>query len=99
MSEGVVGEEASLFRSLFLGKAIPRLDAVPLVSLVVEGRQYYDESVGRHHDQTKRYTCGFYRKKLVDNPQYKSHVFWRWFNEVPVFALVIIVILVVVKPF
>lgn len=43
--------------------------------------------------------CGFYRKKLVDNPQYKSHVFWRWFNEVPVFALVAIVILVVVKPF
>ena len=43
--------------------------------------------------------CGFYRKKLVDNPQYKSHVFWRWFNEVPVFALVVIVILVVVKPF
>ena len=43
--------------------------------------------------------CGFYRKKLVDNPQYKSHVFWRWFNEVPVFALIFIVILVVVKPF
>ena len=37
--------------------------------------------------------CGFYRKKLVDSPQYKSHVFWRWFNEVPVFALIIIVIL------
>ena len=43
--------------------------------------------------------CGFYRKKLIDNPHYKSHKFWRWFNEVPVFALVIIVILVVVKPF
>ena len=43
--------------------------------------------------------CGFYRKKLMDNPHYKSHKFWRWFNEVPVFALVIIVILVVVKPF
>ena len=43
--------------------------------------------------------CGFYRKKLIDNPQYKSHVFWRWFNEIPVFALVIIVILVIVKPF
>lgn len=43
--------------------------------------------------------CGFYRKKLVDNPQYKSHVFWRWFNEVPVFALIFIVILVIVKPF
>ncbi len=43
--------------------------------------------------------CGFYRKKLIDNPQYKSHVFWRWFNEVPVFALIFIVILVIVKPF
>ena len=43
--------------------------------------------------------CGFYRKKLIDNPHYKSHKFWRWFNEVPVFALIFIVILVVVKPF
>lgn len=43
--------------------------------------------------------CGFYRKKLMDNPHYKTHKFWRWFNEIPVFALVIIVILVVVKPF
>ncbi len=43
--------------------------------------------------------CGFYCKKLIDNPQYKSHVFWRWFNEVPVFALIFIVILVIVKPF
>jgi len=43
--------------------------------------------------------CGFYRKKLMDNPHYKTHKFWRWFNEVPVFALIIIVILVVVKPF
>ena len=43
--------------------------------------------------------CGFYRKKLVDSPQYKSHVFWRWFNEAPVFALIFIVILVIVKPF
>ena len=43
--------------------------------------------------------CGFYRKKLIDSPQYKSHVFWRWFNEVPVFALIFIVILVIVKPF
>ena len=43
--------------------------------------------------------CGFYRKKLIDQPQYKSHVFWRWFNEVPVFALIFIVILVIVKPF
>ncbi|GAA0316730.1 protoporphyrinogen oxidase HemJ [Psychrobacter aestuarii] len=43
--------------------------------------------------------CGYYRKKLIDNPHYKTHKFWRWFNEVPVFALIFIVILVVVKPF
>lgn len=28
-----------------------------------------------------------------------GHVFYRWFNEVPVLALVIIVVLVIVKPF
>ena len=43
--------------------------------------------------------CGFYRKKLIDNPHYKSHKFWRWFNEVPVLVLVTVVILVIVKPF
>lgn len=42
--------------------------------------------------------CGHYRKKLIGNPHYKTHVFWRFFNEVPTIALIIIVILVVVKP-
>ena len=44
-------------------------------------------------------SCGHYRKKLEINPQHKSHVFWRWFNELPVFILIAVVILVVVKPF
>lgn len=43
--------------------------------------------------------CGAYRKKLIDNPQYKTHVFWRWFNEIPVFVLIAVVVLVIVKPF
>lgn len=42
--------------------------------------------------------CGYYRKKLIGNAHYKSHVFWRYFNEVPTLALVAIIILVVVKP-
>ena len=42
--------------------------------------------------------CGRFRLKLIDNPNYKTHVFWRWFNEVPVFILVTVVILVIVKP-
>lgn len=43
--------------------------------------------------------CGSYRKQLINNPHYKSHVFWRWFNEVPVLVLIAVVILVIVKPF
>ena len=42
--------------------------------------------------------CGRFRLKLIDNPNYKTHVFWRWFNEVPVLILVAVVILVIVKP-
>lgn len=42
--------------------------------------------------------CGRFRLKLINNPNYKTHVFWRWFNEVPVFILVTVVILVIVKP-
>lgn len=42
--------------------------------------------------------CGRYVKQLARD-QLRSHVFYRWFNEVPVLALFPIVILVVVKPF
>ncbi len=43
--------------------------------------------------------CGLIRTRLLTNPHYRSHVYFRWFNEVPVFFLVAIVVLVVVKPF
>ena len=42
--------------------------------------------------------CGYYRKKLIDNAHYKSHKFWRYFNEMPTLILFAVVILVVVKP-
>lgn len=42
--------------------------------------------------------CGYYRRALINQPHLKSHVFFRWFNEIPIFALIAIVILVVVKP-
>lgn len=41
--------------------------------------------------------CGSIRKKMIANPQYKSHTFFRVFNEIPVVFLIAIVILVVVK--
>lgn len=43
-------------------------------------------------------SCGYYRKKLIDNAHYKSHKFWRFFNELPTVILFACVILVVVKP-
>lgn len=43
--------------------------------------------------------CGHLYKQFRDNQNRHSHVWYRWFNEIPVIALFAIVILVVVKPF
>lgn len=43
--------------------------------------------------------CGKYRIKLAQNPKLKTHTFWRWFNEIPVFILIAVVFLAVTKPF
>jgi putative membrane protein len=42
--------------------------------------------------------CWWYMVKLRENPSYRSHIFFRVFNELPVIPLVAIVILIVVKP-
>ncbi len=39
------------------------------------------------------------RKKLVDNPEYKSGRYFRFYNEVPTLLMIAIVIMVVIKPF
>ncbi|XLZ69231.1 CopD family protein [Massilia sp. SR12] len=49
--------------------------------------------VGYHH------ACGSLLKKFERGVNARGHVFYRWFNEVPVLMLLAIVILVVVKPF
>ncbi len=49
--------------------------------------------IGYHH------ACGSLLKKFELGQNKRSHVWLRWFNEVPVVLLVAIVILVVVKPF
>jgi putative membrane protein len=43
--------------------------------------------------------CGIELRRLVRGEQRRSHVWYRWFNELPVLMLVAAVILVVVKPF
>ena len=39
------------------------------------------------------------RKKLIENPHYKSGKWFRFYNEVPTLLMIAIVIMVVVKPF
>ncbi|OFE13796.1 TIGR00701 family protein [Pseudohongiella acticola] len=44
-------------------------------------------------------SCGWFLVRFRENRNTHSHVFFRYFNEAPVLALIAIVILVVVKPF
>jgi protoporphyrinogen IX oxidase len=43
--------------------------------------------------------CGRMLKQFEARTNTRTHVFYRWFNEVPVLALVAAVVLVIVKPF
>ncbi|MFZ6655568.1 CopD family protein [Undibacterium sp. TJN19] len=49
--------------------------------------------IGYHH------ACGSLLKKFEKGVNKRSHVWFRWFNEVPVILLLAVLILVVVKPF
>lgn len=49
--------------------------------------------IGYHH------ACGSLLKKFENGRNTRSHVWYRWFNEVPVVLLTAIIILVIVKPF
>jgi putative membrane protein len=49
--------------------------------------------LGYHH------ACARVLKKFEQGVNQRSHVWYRWFNEAPVIMLVVVVILVVVKPF
>ncbi len=43
--------------------------------------------------------CGHLVKVFRDDDNTRSHVFYRWFNELPVFILVAVIILATVRPF
>ena len=43
--------------------------------------------------------CGVQLKRFARGENAHSHIFYRWFNEVPVLFLTAIVLLVVIKPF
>jgi putative membrane protein len=67
------------------GFAIPRWMHAKLALVVLV--------LGYHH------ACGAMLKKFENGANKRSHVWYRWFNEVPVLMLLAIVMLVVVKPF
>lgn len=50
-------------------------------------------TAGYHHG------CGVLLRKMERGAAPRGHVWYRWFNELPVLLLTAIVILVVVKPF
>jgi len=50
-------------------------------------------ALGYHH------ACGTLLKKFEAGTMQRGHVWFRWFNEIPVVLLLIAVVLVVVKPF
>ena len=45
------------------------------------------------------YYCGKLVKQFAADQNTRGHVFYRWFNEIPVLLLMAVVILVTVKPF
>ncbi|HMN65672.1 MAG TPA: CopD family protein [Burkholderiaceae bacterium] len=49
--------------------------------------------LGYHH------ACGRLLRRFERGENRRSHVWFRWFNELPVIALLVTVVLVVVKPF
>jgi len=49
--------------------------------------------VGYHHG------CGRLLAKFEEKRNVRSHVWYRWFNEIPVIVLLLVVILTVLKPF
>lgn len=43
--------------------------------------------------------CGKLIQRFRDDQNQRDHVYYRWFNEIPVLILIAVVILVVVRPF
>ncbi|MBE0438648.1 MAG: protoporphyrinogen oxidase HemJ [Gammaproteobacteria bacterium] len=43
--------------------------------------------------------CGKLVKQFARDDNQRTHIFYRWFNEMPVFILIAVVILAVVRPF
>ncbi|MFC3681804.1 protoporphyrinogen oxidase HemJ [Bacterioplanoides pacificum] len=95
-------------RKLYRGIMTPSMVVVLLlgIGLLSTNWSYYISSGWMHGKLTAvllllvyHFYCGHLVKVFRDDLNQRSHVFYRWFNEAPVFLLVFIVIMVVVRPF
>ncbi|MYD45063.1 MAG: CopD family protein [Gammaproteobacteria bacterium] len=43
--------------------------------------------------------CSRFRKQFANHQNSRSHTFYRWFNEVPLLFLILILVSVIIKPF
>ncbi|MCH2042077.1 MAG: protoporphyrinogen oxidase HemJ [Saccharospirillaceae bacterium] len=95
-------------RKLYRGIMMPSMVIVVALGiwLLTFNASYYFSSGWMHAKLTAvalllvyHFYCGHLVKVFRDDLNQRTHVFYRWFNEVPVFLLVFIVIMVVVKPF
>ncbi|HLS98745.1 MAG: protoporphyrinogen oxidase HemJ [Porticoccaceae bacterium] len=95
-------------RKLYRGIATPSMFATLVLGGAMAARSWdYFSGAGWFHAKLAlvlalvvyHHLCLYHLKRFRDDTNSKSHVYFRWFNEVPVIMLVGIVILVVVKPF
>lgn len=109
-----VGSEAERARLLLMARKLMRFTTLLAVPAVVLGLcLWLVYGIGRGPGNgwlhaklgvvllvlAYHYACAVLLRQFEAGPVARSHVWFRWFNEVPVLMLVVAVILVVVKPF
>lgn len=110
MSEDKISKDRFIImeRKLFRGIATPSAIATVLLGiwLISFNPSYYMSSGWMHAKLTLvillsiyHYFCWRIMIAFRDEKNTRSHVYFRYFNELPVFLLIGIVILVVVRPF
>ncbi|MFB8829970.1 protoporphyrinogen oxidase HemJ [Azotobacter sp. CWF10] len=110
MSEDQISRErfCIMERKLYRGIMNPSLVATLLlgIGLIALNPGYYFSQGWMHAKLTAvllligyHHVCGIQLKRFASGETPHGHVFFRWFNEIPVVFLLSIVILVVVRPF
>ncbi len=110
MSEDAVGRARFVImeRKLYRGIMTPAMLATVALglSMLIPHWDYYRTQAWMHAKLTLvalllvyHHVCGRMRRELESGQSRHGHVFFRWFNEVPVIFLIAIVMLVELKPF